>query len=215
MGQYLGAIGFALVIAVILLISAIKALMVIVPPNRAAVITGKTRLLTDGEQVGYRSVIGGRTIKWPIVETVQYMNLETFPIEISVSNAFSKGNIPLNVEAIANVKIASDPEAVFNNAVERLLGKTEDEIQSLAKDTLMGNLRGVLATLTPEEVNEDRLGFAKALAADAGEDLSALGYHLDVLKIQNVSDERPFRTQPAFPTGLRGRFFFFGATVTL
>ena len=33
--------------------------------------------------------------------------------------------------------------------------------------------------------------------------------------IQNVSDERPFRTQPAFPTGLRGRFFFFGATVTL
>jgi flotillin len=56
----------------------------------------------------------------------------------------------------------------------------------------MGNLRGVLATLTPEEVNEDRLGFAKALAEDAGEDLAALGFHLDVLKIQNVSDERGY-----------------------
>jgi len=90
------------------------------------------------------------------------------------------------------VKIASQPETVFNNAVERLLGKTEDEIWSLAKDTLMGNLRGVLATLTPEEVNEDRLGFARALAEDAGEDLAALGFHLDVLKIQNVSDERGY-----------------------
>jgi flotillin len=185
-------LALVVVIAIIVLIATVQALIVIVPPNRAAVITGKTRLLTDGERVGYRSVIGGRTMRIPIVETVQHMNLETFPIEISVHNAFSKGNIPLNVEAIANVKIASTPEAVFHNAVERLLGKTEDEIRSLAKDTLMGNLRGVLATLTPEEVNEDRLGFAKALSEDAGEDLAALGYHLDVLKIQNVSDERGY-----------------------
>jgi flotillin len=109
-----------------------------------------------------------------------------------VTNAFSKGNIPLNIEAIANVKIASEPETVFNNAVERLLGKPGSEIREMARDTLMGNLRGVLATLTPEAVNEDRLGFAAALAEDAGEDLAALGFHLDVLKIQNVSDERGY-----------------------
>ena len=142
--------------------------------------------------IGYRSVIGGRTLRVPIIETVQYTSLETFPIEISVTNAFSKGNIPLNIEAIANVKIASEPESVFNNAVERILGKTEKEIIAIAKDTLMGNLRGVLATMTPEAVNEDRLGFASALAADAGEDLASLGFHLDVLKIQNVSDERGY-----------------------
>ena len=50
----------------------------------------------------------------------------------------------------------------------------------------------MLATLTPEAVNEDRLGFAKALAEDAGGDLASLGFHLDVLKIQNVSDERGY-----------------------
>ncbi len=76
--------------------------------------------------------------------------------------------------------------------MERILGKTEEEIMAMAKDTLMGNLRGVLATMTPEAVNEDRLGFAAALAEDAGEDLAALGFHLDVLKIQNVSDERGY-----------------------
>jgi flotillin len=173
-------------------IMTLKSLIIIVPPNMAAVLTGRSRKLPSGEVIGYRSVIGGRTLRVPIIETVQYTSLETFPIEISVTNAFSKGNIPLNIEAIANVKIASEPESVFNNAVERILGKTEKEIIAIAKDTLMGNLRGVLATMTPEAVNEDRLGFASALAADAGEDLASLGFHLDVLKIQNVSDERGY-----------------------
>jgi flotillin len=186
------ALAFTLLVVATVAIMAIKSLMVIVPPNMAAVLTGRNRKLPSGEHIGYRSVIGGRTLRVPIIETVQYTSLETFPIEISVTNAFSKGNIPLNIEAIANVKIASEPETVFNNAVERILGKTEDEIMSMAKDTLMGNLRGVLATLTPEAVNEDRLGFAAALAEDAGEDLAQLGFHLDVLKIQNVSDERGY-----------------------
>lgn len=187
-----GVVAGVILVAAVVAVATVKALIVIVPPNRAAVITGRDRLLEGGQKVGYRSVSGGRTLRIPIIETVQWVSLETFPIEISVKNAFSKRNIPLNVEAIANVKIASEPRTTFNNAVERLLGKTEDEIQSMAKDTLMGNLRGVLATLTPEEVNEDRLGFAKALAEDAGEDLAALGFHLDVLKIQNVSDERGY-----------------------
>ena len=178
-----------LIVVVVVLLSTVRALIVIVPPNRAAVITGGVRALTDGRQIGHRPVIGGRTLRMPIVETVSHMNLETIAIEISVSNAFSKGNIPLNVEAIANVKIASEPETVFNNAVERLLGKTENEIKQLAKDTLMGNLRGVLATLTPEEVNEDRLKFAGSLIDEADNDLKQLGLQLDTLKIQNVSDE--------------------------
>jgi len=186
------ALAFTLLVVVVVAVLTIKSLIVIVPPNMAAVLTGRRRKLPSGETVGYRSVIGGRTLRVPIIETVQYTSLETFPIEISVLNAFSKGNIPLNIEAIANVKIASEPETVFNNAVERILGKTEEEIMAMAKDTLMGNLRGVLATLTPEAVNEDRLGFAAALAEDAGEDLAALGFHLDVLKIQNVSDERGY-----------------------
>jgi len=177
---------------VVLALVAISKLIIIVPPNEAAVITGRSRQLPTGESVGYRSVIGGRTLRIPILEQVEYVSLESIPIEIAVTNAYSKGNIPLTIEAIANVKIASEPEAVFNNAVERLLDKPFEEIREIARDTLMGNLRGVLASLTPEQVNEDRLGFARALSEDAGDDLSALGFHLDVLKIQNVSDDRGY-----------------------
>ena len=63
-------IALVLLVAVVILVGTVKALIVIVPPNRAAVITGRTRALTDGQQVGYRSITGGRTLRIPIVETV-------------------------------------------------------------------------------------------------------------------------------------------------
>jgi flotillin len=77
----------------------------------------------------------------------------------------------------------------LGNAVERFLGRPTEYIQKLAKETLEANLRGVLATLTPEEVNEDRLKFAQTLIEEADEDMRTLGLDLDVLKIQNVTDE--------------------------
>ena len=90
-------------------------------------------------------------------------------------------------DAVANVKISSDPKLI-GNAIERFMGRDPIEIQRVAKETLEGHLRGVLATLTPEEVNEDRLKFANALVAEAEEDFVKLGLHLDTLKIQNVAD---------------------------
>jgi flotillin len=177
------------VAALIALLVTIKSLIVIVPPNRAAVITGRARALTDGRAVGYRTVIGGRTLRIPIIEEVSWMPLATIPIELNVQNAFSKGGIPLSVQAVGNIKVASEPESTFNNGVERLLGKHIDEIEALAKETLSANLRGVLATLTPEEVNEDRLKFAAQLVEEADQDLNKLGLQLDTLKIQNVTDE--------------------------
>src|SRR5688500_5711495 len=182
-------VGGVLLAVAALAILTITRLIVIVPPNMAAAITGRERALVDGDVVGYRTVTGGRTLRIPVIEKVQWLSLSTIPLEISVTDAYSKGNIPLSVQAIANVKIASAPETVFNNAVERLLDKNQEEIERLARETLTGNLRGVLAKLTPEEVNEDRLGFARHLSEEADHDLKKLGLQLDVLKIQHVSDK--------------------------
>jgi len=191
MEAYMGTLiaGGVVLGALIGLVITVKALIVIVPPNRAAVITGRDRALNDGRSVGYRTVIGGRTIRIPIIEEVSWMPLATIPIELNVQNAFSKGGIPLSVQAVGNIKVASEPESTFNNGVERLLGKHVDEIEELAKETLSANLRGVLATMTPEEVNEDRMKFAAQLLEEADQDLQKLGLQLDTLKIQNVTDE--------------------------
>jgi flotillin len=105
-----------------------------------------------------------------------------------VQNAYSKGAIPLSVQAVGDVKVSSR-EGVLDNAIERFLGRPTEYVQKIAKETLEANLRGVLATLTPEEVNEDRLKFAQTLIDEADDDMRTLGLDLDVLKIQNVTDD--------------------------
>ena len=182
---------FALVVAVFVVIGIIQANLKICQPNEVLIFSGKKRRLSDGSTLGYRVIRGGRAFRWPIIERVDRLLLNTIPIDLLVSNAYSKGGIPLTVRAIANVKIASN-EPEINNAVERLLGKSLGDVQMIAKETLEGNLRGVLATLTPEEVNEDRLKFAKTLVDEADNDLSALGLQLDTLKIQSVEDDRGY-----------------------
>jgi flotillin len=170
------------------LVYTVRSLIVICLPNEMVVVTGRKRTTTDGRLVGYRVLHGGRTLRIPIVEKVSRIDLTTIPIEVMVKNAYSKGGIPLVVQGIANVKVSAR-EPISYNAVERLLDKPFEEVMQIAKDTLEGNLRGVLATLTPEEVNEDRLKFAQRLIEEADEDLKKLGLELDTLKIQNVTDE--------------------------
>jgi flotillin len=116
------------------------------------------------------------------------MDLTNMIIELKVSNAYSKGGIPLTVDGVANIKVAGE-EPTIHNAIERLLGKSREEIETIAKETLEGNLRGVLASLTPEQVNEDKMAFSRSLMEEAEDDLERLGLVLDNLQIQNISDE--------------------------
>ena len=186
-------IGVAAAVALLILILMIKSLIVICPPNRVAVISGRKRVLSDGREVGYRLLQGGRTIRIPVIERVQWMDLNTIPLEVAVTNAYSKGTIPLNVAGIANVKVSSR-EGLLENAAERFLGRTTAQVGQIAKETLEANLRGVLAILSPEEVNEDRLKFSHQLIDEADDDIKTLGLELDVLKIQNVTDDVGYLT---------------------
>ncbi len=181
-------LGAVLAGVVLVILTTIRSLIIICPPNRVAVISGRSRQLSDGRTVGYRAIRGGRTLRVPLLERVSWMELNTIPIEVSVMNAYSKGAIPLHVQGIANVKVSS-VEGLLQNSVERFLEVPQSEIAAIAKETLEANLRGVLATLTPEEVNEDRLKFAQTLIEEADDDIKTLGLELDVLKIQNVTDE--------------------------
>ena len=185
------ALAIIAVLAVLFVIMIVSSLIVICPPNKVAVISGRTRTLSDGRTVGYRILKGGRTLRIPILEKVSWMDLSTIPLEVSVTNAYSKGAIPLNVQGIANVKVSS-AEGRLENAAERFLDRPTEQIGQIAKETLEANLRGVLATLSPEEVNEDRLKFPPQLIDEADDDIKTLGLELDVMKIQNVTDDNQY-----------------------
>jgi flotillin len=190
MDPILVVLGGAVLVAAVVL-SAFAALFVatnllyICEPNEVLIFSGGLR------KQGYRVVKGGRSLRTPLFERVDRMDLTNMVIDVSVSGAYSKGGIPLTVQGVANLKIAGH-EPKLGNAVERLLGKSRQDIIKIAKDVLEGTLRGVLARLTPEEVNEDKLQFAEKLLEEAEHDLAKLGLNLDNMKIQNVSDDRGY-----------------------
>lgn len=186
-GVILGALLFlAFLVGVFVLI---RLFLRICAPNEALVFSGGLqRSHADGQTRNFGVLIGGRKFYIPFLTRIDRMSLSLMEVPIAIRNGYSSGGIAMNVDAIANVKISSD-QAVIGNAVERFLNRDTEEIRRVAKETLEGHLRGVVATLTPEQVNEDRLVFADALSRESEEDLRKLGLHLDTLKILHVSDE--------------------------
>jgi flotillin len=187
MGSVVLVLIAAAVVVIIALMVTVKRMVRVVPPNEALIISGGHRKLGD-KIVGYRVVQGGSALVLPVFERADTIDLTNIKIDVQVMGAFSKGGIPLNVQGVANIKLPGG-QPLLNNAVERFLGRTRQEITLIAKETLEGNLRGVLAQLTPEEVNEDKNRFATTLVDEAEHDMARMGLELDLLKIQNVTDD--------------------------
>lgn len=179
-------IAVVVAVAIVAIGLSIKSLLIICQPSEVVIFSGASR--RPDQKVGYRAIRGGRGLRIPLIEKVDFMELTNIVVNVGVKGAYSRDGIPLNIEGVANIKIDGDPPGL-DNAVERLLGKSKQEIVQLARETLEGNLRGVLAKLTPQEVNEDKEKFAAELIEEAEVDLQALGLALDTLKIQTVSDE--------------------------
>ncbi len=181
----LGAIAI-IVIVVMFMYLTITKLLYVATPNEVLVFSGTTRRV-NGQIIPYRFVRGGRSLRKPLLERVERLDLSMFTVMVSVEQAFTRGGIPLTVQGVANVKLPG-AEPLLTNAVVRFLGRSREEIYHVAKETLEGNLRGVLASLTPEEVNEDKVRFAQTLVEEAEHDMNRIGLVLDTLKIQNVFD---------------------------
>lgn len=186
--EALGALAAIIVLSFITMLIVIKRVLYVCQPSEVLIFSGRERDAGNGRTAGYRIIRGGRAIRIPLIETVDRMDLTNMIIDVRVQNAYSKGGIPLSVQGVANIKVPGE-EPLLNNCLERFLGNSREEIMKIARETLEGNLRGVLAQLTPEAVNKDKDEFAVQLAKEAEQDLSRLGLVMDTLKIQNVSDD--------------------------
>ena len=179
-------------VAALIVLAFIKANLRICHPNELLVFSGRKRKLADGAVVGYRVIKGGRGLKIPIIESVTRLPLTTIPIDLELTGALTNGLIPVSLQAMANVKIAGTEEEGLCNALERFLGRNMADISQIARENLEGSLRGVLATLSPEEANSNRLEFAEKVSEQARIDLRRLGLVLDTFKIKHLSDKEGY-----------------------
>ena len=196
-GIELGAVAVALAILLGLLgVFAAMALFarnyIKVPPSMVAIFYGRKHSLTDERgnrsTVGFRVVRGGAALRVPVLEKVEYLSLNIISIPLKISRAYTKEGVPVTVEAVANVKIAGD-DTSLRGAAERFLGMTTEKIKEVIFQTLEGHLRAILGTLTVEEINADRQAFAQKMTDEAAVDLKKMGVNIDILTIQQISDE--------------------------
>jgi flotillin len=127
----------------------------------------------------------------PVLEQVAYLSLNVISIPLKIQRAYTKEGVPVTVEAVANVKIAGD-DMSLRSAAERFLGMSVEQIKGVIFQTLEGHLRAILGTLTVEEINADRQAFAQKMTDEAALDLKKMGVNIDILTIQQISDEEGY-----------------------
>ena len=186
-----GGVALAVAVGLLVFLALLRRFLFVCRPNELLVIAGKKHALPSGEAANYTVIQAGSHWRVPFLQTVSRMDLRLMPTELSVTKVLSNGGIPLDVHAIANIKVTSHPQYTYN-AVERFLTLPPAAIHMTAKQPLEGALRDVISQLTPEQVNEDRIEFANRLLETTSEVFDKLGLHLDTLKIQRVEDEAKY-----------------------
>ena len=122
MGLLLGALAIVLGFAALAFV--LTRFLYVCRPNEILIFAGRKHTLRDGTTVGYRILHGGRAVRIPLLETVARMDMRLVPVELAVQGAYSRGGIPLNVHAIANIKLTSNPVGALVTIDGEIAGTT-------------------------------------------------------------------------------------------
>ena len=153
------------------------------PSNKILVIYGKV-----GKGKSARCIHGGGAFVLPLIQEAKYLSLQPVTIDIPLSGALSKQNIRINTPSTFTVAISTE-QAIMLNAAERLLGLSGEQIETLAEDIILGQLRLVIATLDIEEINQDRELFLKQINENVTTELNKIGLQLINVNIKDLTDE--------------------------
>jgi len=153
------------------------------PSNKIIVVYGKT----GGERTA-KCVHGGGTFIIPLIQDYGVLSLEPMTTDIDLKGALSKGNIRVAVPSTFTFGISTDP-SIMINAAERLLGLSRTEVITQASDIILGQLRLAIATLSIEEINQDREKFLEQINANVNTELKKIGLEIINVNIKDITDE--------------------------
>ncbi len=156
------------------------------PSDRILVIYGKVR--------GGRSahcIHGGGAFIIPLIQDYAYIGLTPMTINIPLQGALSFQNIRINVPSTFTVGVSTDPAGMVN-AAERLLGRNSRAIEDMAREIIFGQLRLTVASLTIEQINQDRESFLSEIRQNVEPELNKIGLNLINVNITDITDESDY-----------------------
>jgi flotillin len=156
------------------------------PSDKILVIYGKV-----GEGQSSNCIHGGGALVWPLIQDCAYLSLTPMSINIPLQNALSLQNIRINVPSTFTVGISTEP-GIMNNAAERLLGLNSQEVIEMAREIIFGQLRLTVASLTIEQINQDRESFLASIRKNVEPELNKIGLYLINVNITDITDESTY-----------------------
>ena len=169
------------ILAVLVLLIVIAAGYVKAPPDQAYIISGLKKEA--------RILIGRAGIRVPFFERLDRLYLGQMTVDIKTEQSVPTNDfINVNVDAVAKVRISPTPEGI-RLAAKNFLNKKPADITMDLQDSLQGNMREIIGTLSLKEINTDRDFFSDQVMSKASKDMDKLGIEILSCNIQNVTDE--------------------------
>ncbi|MGZ4834832.1 MAG: flotillin family protein [Terriglobales bacterium] len=173
------------IMAVLFIIGVLTRLYRIAGPNEALVITGIR------SQQG-RIVKAGGSIVLPLVEQCRLLSLELMSFDVAPQqDLYTKQGVAVTVEAVAQIKVKSDPESI-RTAAEQFLNKTPQIREGLIRLVMEGHLRGIIGQLTVEEIVKQPEMVAERMRSTCADDMNKMGLEVISFTIKEVKDKNDY-----------------------
>ncbi|HEX9120937.1 MAG TPA: SPFH domain-containing protein [Terriglobales bacterium] len=173
------------IMAVLFIIGVLTRLYRIAGPNEALVITG-----FRGQQ-GTIVKAGGRIV-FPLIEQCRVLSLELMSFDVAPQqDLYTKQGVAVTVEAVAQIKVRSDPESI-RTAAEQFLNKTPQIREGLIRLVMEGHLRGIIGQLTVEEIVKQPEMVAERMRSTCADDMNKMGLEVISFTIKEVKDKNDY-----------------------
>ena len=172
-----------MIMGLVILMGLLASMFRKVGPNQALIVYGFR---------GTRIVQGGGTIIFPMVENCRDLSLELMSFDVAPQqDLYTRQGVAVTVEAVAQIKVKSDPESV-RTAAEQFLTKTPTERESLIRLVMEGHLRGIIGQLTVEEIVKQPEMVADRMRSTCADDMNKMGLEVISFTIKEVRDKNEY-----------------------
>ena len=179
-----------MVLALIFLMSMFARLFRKAGPHEALVVYGFR---------GTRVIKGRGTVIFPMVENCRWLSLELMSFDVAPQqDLYTRQGVAVTVEAVAQIKVKSDPESILT-AAEQFLTKSPQEREGLIRLVMEGHLRGIIGQLTVEEIVKQPEMVGDRMRSTCADDMNKMGLEVISFTIKEVRDKNEYITNMGRP----------------
>ncbi|HLH03771.1 MAG TPA: SPFH domain-containing protein [Bryobacteraceae bacterium] len=178
------------VLVLLLLMSALATLFRKAGPHEALIVYGMR---------GTRIVKGRGTVIFPMIESFRQLSLQLMSFDVAPQqDLYTKQGVAVTVEAVAQIKVKSDPESI-QTAAEQFLTKTDQAREGLIRLVMEGHLRGIIGQLSVEQIVKEPEMVGDRMRATCADDMSKMGLEVVSFTIKEVRDKNEYITNMGRP----------------